>query len=152
MTLIARVARVAARVREPGDRAPGEARIALELERLARVYEDERVLSIRVGTSRRLTASLARARLERAEVVLAEALLGSRHLEEVVVHEVAHVVAWWRHGRVRPHGAEWKALVRAAGHAPSVRMLPRDVRLPARRRRRRLRAAGALHAFLRSVL
>jgi len=154
LTLLTPVARVAALVRESGDRAPvAEQRIALELERLARVYADERVLSIRVGTSRRLTASLARARLERAEIVLAEALLGSRHLEEVVVHEVAHIVCWWRHGRVRPHGAEWKALVRVAGQAPTVRMLPRDVRLPPRRRRRRrLRAAGALHAFLRSVL
>lgn len=138
---------------EGGVAESGRRRVALELERLADVYGDERVRSIRVGTSRRLTASLARARLERAEIVLAEALLGSRHLEEVVVHEVAHVVCWWRHGRVRPHGAEWKALVRAAGQAPSVRMLPRDVRLPPRRRRRRrLRAAGALHAFLRSVL
>ena len=160
LTPIARVRRVAALVRESGASAveedeavePGR-RIALELERLAAVYADERVRSIRVRTSRRLTASLARAHLERAEVVLAEALLGSRHLEEVLVHEVAHVVAWWRHGRVRPHGAEWKALVREAGHSPSVRMLPRDVRLPPRRRRRRRRrAAGALHAFLRSVL
>ena len=131
----------------------GRRRIAAELERLARLYGDERVLSIRVSTSRSLTASLGRARLERGQIVLAEALLGSRHLEEVIVHEVAHFVSWWRDRRARPHGAEWKQLVRDAGNEPTVRMLPRDVRLPPRRRRRRRRRpAAVLHAFLRSVL
>lgn len=133
----------------------GRQRIQVELRRLAQVYADERVLAITVRTSRRLSASLARAHLVRAEVVLAEALLDSRHLEEVVTHEVAHVVCWWRHGRVRPHGAAWKQLVSAAGHAPTVRMLPRDIRLPARRtRRRRARrtTAATLHGFVRSLL
>lgn len=134
---------------------PARARIEAELARLAQVYGDERVLSITVRTSGRLTASLARAHLARAEVVLAQALLGSRHLEEVVTHEVAHIVCWWRHGRVRPHGAAWKALVAEAGCVPSVRMLPRDTRLPPRRpRRRRVRrsAVASLHGFLRSLL
>jgi len=135
------------------DVRPGHERVAVELRRLAAVYDDERVLSISVRTSRRLSASLARAHPGRSEVVLAEALLGSRHLEEVVTHEVAHVVCWWRHGRVRPHGAAWKQLVVQAGHQPSVRLMPRDVRLPARRRRRpRRRAAASLTAFLRSLL
>jgi predicted SprT family Zn-dependent metalloprotease len=132
-------------------------RVEVELRRLAAVYADPRVLGIRVRTSRRLTASLARAHLARAEVVLAEALLGSRHLEEVVTHEVAHVVCWWRHGRVRPHGTAWRALVSQAGHVPSVRMDPRDVTLPARRRRVRRRrhpatVSATLHAFVRSLL
>lgn len=130
-------------------------RIALELRRLASVFGDERVLTIAVRTSRRLSASLARARPDRAEVVLAEALLASRHLEEVVTHEVAHVVCWWRHGRVRPHGPAWRDLVARAGHRPAVRLLPSDVRLPARRRRRKRGAralAAPLTAFLRSLL
>jgi len=133
----------------------GRERIRAELRRLAQVYSDERVLAITVRTSRRLSASLARAHLVRAEVVLAEAMLGSRHLEEVVTHEVAHVVCWWRHGRVRPHGAAWRQLVIAAGQAPTVRMLPRDIRLPVRRPRRpraRRSTAVALHGFLRSLL
>ena len=137
-----------------GDGAGGD-RIAVELQRLAEVFGDERVLTIAVRTSRRLSASLARARPDRAEVVLAEALLGSRHLEEVVTHEVAHVVCWWRHGRVRPHGPAWRDLVASAGHRPAVRLAPSDVRLPARRRRRN-RAMRAVAvpwtAFLRSIL
>jgi predicted SprT family Zn-dependent metalloprotease len=38
---------------------------------------------------------------------------------EVVCHEAAHAVVWRRLGRsVRPHGPEWRALVRAAGFEP----------------------------------
>ena len=136
-----------------GAAGPGHARIAGELRRLARVYDDERVLSISVRTSRRLTASLGRAHLSRGEVVLTEALLESRHLEEVVTHEIAHVVAFWRHGRIRPHGAAWKELVRVAGHTPIVSMAPLDFRLPPRRRRRRrARRPVTLTGFLRSLL
>jgi len=136
-----------------GSLGPGIERIAGELARLARVYDDERVLSISVRTSRRLTASLGRAHLSRAEVVLTEALLESRHLEEVVTHEVAHVVAFWRHGRVRPHGAAWQGLVREAGRTPIVSMSPLDFRLPPRRRRRRrARRRATFTGFLRSLL
>ena len=132
---------------------PGHERIASELRRLALVYDDQRVLSIAVRTSRRLTASLGRAHLARGEVVLTEALLASRHLEEVVTHEIAHVVAFWRHGRIRPHGPAWKELVRAAGHTPIVSMAPLDFRLPPRRRRRRrARRRVTLPGFLRSLL
>ena len=142
------VARVAS---GPGS---GQERIASELARLARVYEDQRVLAISVRTSRRLVASLGRAHLVRAEVVLTESLLGSCHLEEVVTHEVAHVVAWWRHGRVRPHGPHWKALVLAAGHTPRVTLVPHDFRLPPprRRRRRRARRGRWRQGFLWSLL
>ena len=136
------------------DGAPpsGPARIASELARLARVYGDERVLTISVRTSRRLVASLGRAHLSRAEVLLTEGLLGSCHLEEVVAHEVAHVVAWWRHGRVRPHGPHWKALVLEAGHTPRVTLDPRDFRLPPPRRRRRVRRRRVRQGFLWSLL
>lgn len=36
---------------------------------------------------------------------------------ETVPHEVAHVVAYACHGRVRPHGPEWQAVMRHFGFA-----------------------------------
>ena len=121
------------------------------LARLAELYLEPRVLDIELRASSRLRASLARAYLVEARITVAVALLASRHLEEVLVHEVAHLVCFWRHGRVRPHGREWRALMQQAGHRGRVRLDPLDVRLPPRRRRRRsprLRVA----AFLRGLL
>jgi predicted SprT family Zn-dependent metalloprotease len=49
-------------------------------------------------------------------------------LVEVLCHEVAHVAAYELHGqRCRPHGREWKALMRTAGFEPSVRARPTDI-------------------------
>jgi SprT protein len=40
-------------------------------------------------------------------------------LESTVPHEVAHLVAFARHGaRIRPHGTEWKAIMRHFGVEP----------------------------------
>jgi len=121
------------------------------LARLAELYGEPRVLDIELRASSRLRASLARAYLIEVRITVAVQLLASRHLEEVLVHEVAHFVCFWRHGRVRPHGREWKALMRLAGHRGRVRLDPLDVRMPPRRRRRqtpRMRVA----AFLRGLL
>ena len=106
------------------------------LARLAALYGEPRVLDIDVRSSGRLSASLARAYLAEARVLVAVPLVGSRHLDEVLVHEVAHIVCHWRHGRTRPHGREWRALVEEAGQPARVRLHPDDVRLPPRRRRR----------------
>ncbi len=58
-------------------------------------------------------------------------------LETVVGHELAHAVAYWRHGRrIRPHGPEWQEIMGWFGLAPQrchdydvsasqVRRLPR---------------------------
>lgn len=140
----------------PEERA--SARIRAELARLAAAYAEPRVLEIAVVPSGRMTASLARAYPERAEVRVARVVLQSRHLEEILTHEVAHIVCWWKHGRTRPHGRAWADLVRQAGRTPSVRMVPSDVQLPPRRRRTRRRVPGAQRAarvareFLRSLL
>jgi len=121
------------------------------LERLARLYGEPRVRTIAVRKSTRMSASLARAYLSDERVTVAAQLLGSLHLEEVLVHEVAHIVCHWRHGRVRPHGREWRALMEQAGLRPRVRLDPLDVRLPPRRRRPRRRSLLTA-AFLRSLL
>lgn len=40
-------------------------------------------------------------------------------LTETVPHEVAHVIAFLRYGpRIRPHGAEWRAVMEGLGAAP----------------------------------
>ncbi len=40
-------------------------------------------------------------------------------LAETIPHEVAHVVAFKRHGhRIRPHGPEWRAIMEQFGAAP----------------------------------
>ncbi len=38
-------------------------------------------------------------------------------LHETVAHEVAHVVAYWCHGQVPPHGREWQVVMRHFGFA-----------------------------------
>jgi hypothetical protein len=129
-----------------------QARARPVLERLAALYAEPRVLGIEVRVSHRMSASLARAYLAEARVTVAAPLLGSLHLDEVLVHEVAHIVCHWRHGRVRPHGREWKALMAQAGLRARVRLDPVDVRLPPRRRRARRRRPMLVAAFLRSLL
>lgn len=56
-------------------------------------------------------------------------------LREVLCHELAHLVAFQRHGRVRPHGAEWQALMREAGYEPRVRWAGEALPEPTPRRR-----------------
>lgn len=78
--------------------------------------------------STRLRRSAGRSLPERGVVRLADWLdragrASQRVLLKVLCHELAHIAVYERHGRrVRPHGAEWAALVRAAGFAPTVRL------------------------------
>ncbi|MFP4061806.1 MAG: SprT-like domain-containing protein [Halochromatium sp.] len=45
---------------------------------------------------------------------------GVAFLEHTVPHEVAHVLAYWRHGaRIRPHGPEWQRIMRQLGAEPT---------------------------------
>lgn len=129
-------------------------RVLRELERLRHVFDDERVVAIRIRPSRRMSASLARAYPQRGEIAVAVQVLSSRHLEEVLAHEVAHLVCWWRHGRTRPHGAEWRAIMVEAGHEPRVRLAADDVVLPPRRRRksRRRPVRQRIYSFVRDLL
>lgn len=129
-------------------------RLARELERLAERLDEPRVREIEVQLSGRLSASLARAYPERALVRLQPALLDSRHLGEVLAHEVAHIVCHWRHGRVAPHGPQWRQIVSAAGGRAALSLHVRDVALRARpvRRARRRRLLAEARAWLRSLL
>ncbi len=47
--------------------------------------------------------------------------LTSAEREELVVHEVAHALVQARAPRARPHGREWRYLMRAAGYRPRAR-------------------------------
>ncbi len=84
--------------------------------------------------SPRLTRSLGRCYPERRLIRLAAFLEESENalLEEVLCHELAHLAARELHGRhIRPHGSEWKALMRAAGFEPKTR-LPAPEAVPVR--------------------
>jgi predicted SprT family Zn-dependent metalloprotease len=131
-----------------------EGRVQRELKRLQRVFGEQRVADIRIRPSRRLSASLALAYPQRGEIALAVPVLASKHLEEILAHEVAHFVCWWRHGRTRPHGPEWQAIMQEAGHTPRVRLVPDDITMPPRRRRkaRRRPTRVRLYSFLRDLL
>ena len=89
------------------------------------------VESVSVEFSARLRTSLGRTipqrRLIRLHPLLSSA--GSNHLlDEVLCHELAHVVAHYRHGRdIAPHGPEWRALVSSAGFAPSIHLTVDEV-------------------------
>ncbi len=122
------------------------------LERLAEAWDEPRVRELDVAVSSRMVTSLGRAYLESARVRVAAPLVRSRHLPEVLAHEAAHIVVHWRHGRVRPHGREWRTLLQSAGERARVRLDPVDVKLPQRRRRRRRSRLALARAFLRSLL
>lgn len=103
--------------------------------------------------SPRMTRSLGRCYPERRLIRLAAFLneADSALLEEVLCHELAHLAAHELHradnrGRIRSHGSEWKALMRAAGYEPRVRMpAPPNAPKPQRRRPRRRRRYLYLH-------
>ena len=98
----------------------------------------------RVTFSGRLRRALGRCSPRSGSIRLNPALLDAdpEVLREVVCHEAAHAAAWLLHGRqARPHGREWKALMRQAGYEPRVRWpeasVPEAVRERSRRTARR---------------
>ena len=102
----------------------------------------------KIEWSARMTRSLGRCHVERGLVRLAAALKDEPEelVAEVLCHELAHLAARARYGPdIRPHGAEWKQLMRDAGYEPKVRLAaPPSLRAAARKRKRRL----YLHACL----
>jgi SprT protein len=86
----------------------------------------ERV-TVSVGTRLKRTLGVcepARGRVRLNAVLFREENRGL--LVETLCHEAAHAAAHHLHGRrVRPHGAQWRALVGAAGFVPRAR-IPAD--------------------------
>jgi predicted SprT family Zn-dependent metalloprotease len=103
--------------------------VARALNRWSRVWGARGLrVTVTVAFSPRLRSSLGRAAVASGRISLHPALRTAPRqlLEEVLCHEVAHVVAYRRARAVgapppRPHGAEWAALVRAAGYEPQLR-------------------------------
>jgi SprT protein len=80
--------------------------------------------TITVAFSNRLTSALGRCTPRTGSIRLNPKLLEAPRemLREVLCHEAAHVAAWLLHGRrARPHGREWKDLMRVAGYEPRVK-------------------------------
>ena len=98
---------------------------------------------LQITFSRRFRTSLGRCAPASGEIRLAEFLLAGPPavLREVLCHEAAHAAVHELHGAVRrPHGVEWRALMRAAGFEPRAR-LPANLLpdlVPQRRRTARL--------------
>jgi SprT protein len=80
--------------------------------------------TVRIEFSRRLRHALGKCTLRSGSIRLNAGLLGAAPevIREVVCHEAAHAAAWMLHGEsARPHGPEWKDLMRRAGYEPRVR-------------------------------
>ena len=74
--------------------------------------------------SARLSKSWARTNLGTRTITLAVTLRSDpARLEEVLCHELAHIVAYdWIGRREGPHGPTWKELVRIGGFEPRLRL------------------------------
>ena len=89
--------------------------------------------SIDTQFSKRLRTALGRARVDARKVRLNPILFNANTqlLDEVLCHELAHIVVYIRFGRkARPHGAEWAELMRQAGYKPRVRVNLEEEKLP----------------------
>ena len=83
------------------------------------------VRRVRIAYSPRLRRSLGRVRLKSGIITLHAWLATAPQstLLEVLCHEAAHVAAYLLHGsRAKPHGPEWRELVRIAGYEPVTRL------------------------------
>ena len=85
---------------------------------------------VHIEVSARMRVSLGQCRVSRGEIRITECLLDgpSNLLEEVLYHEVAHAAVGFKFGtRARPHGREWRGLMRDAGVTPRVRLSDADL-------------------------
>lgn len=79
---------------------------------------------IRVRFSHRMFRSVGRCYPLRRLVTLAAVVpaMEEPQIRHILCHELAHLAAFERYGRnIKPHGREWRSLMRAAGFEPKVR-------------------------------
>lgn len=92
-----------------------------------KTLEDHLTLKI----SGRMINSLGNCRLEAATISLNRTLLDPRNEEvfrEVLCHEAAHAAVFLLYGKgCRPHGPEWKALMKTAHYTPRVKIPDREI-------------------------
>lgn len=97
-----------------------------QLASLAAAWNHPRISRLGIAVNRNLRSTLARwiPPSNVLEISAAAKSRGTRALREIISHEAAHVVVWNRAGRpARPHGAEWAALMRAAGFEPRATLV-----------------------------
>ena len=77
---------------------------------------------IRIAYNPRLRTTLGRAVLDHRLVELNTRLLAGHpdQLVETLVHELAHLAVHIRYGPVRPHGLQFRAMMRAVGLSPGA--------------------------------
>ncbi len=93
-------------------------KLQLANQRLERHYPEPNLVYLQRGT----TAGTAW--LERWEIRLNPVLLMENQLafiDEVVPHELAHLLVWKYFGRVAPHGKEWKWMMETVLEIPARR-------------------------------
>ncbi len=92
---------------------------------------------VKIDYAPRLRTTLGRATLDDGRVELNPRLLLEHPAELVptLAHELAHLVVYWRYGRVAPHGAEFRTLMRAVNLSPAATHQLDVGRLKRRRRR-----------------
>jgi len=108
-----------------------------EATRLARLWAIPSLPArVTLRLNRRLTTTVARYRRDTRTIEVGVRFLTLRaRRSEVLAHELAHAAVHIRHGHdAQVHGAEWQALVKAAGVAARARMpVTRRVAAPKRR-------------------
>ncbi len=92
--------------------------LQLASERLARTFDEPLLTYQQRGTA------AGTAWLDKWEIRLNPLLLQENpraFVEEVVPHELAHLLVWKIHGRVPPHGKEWKWMMESVLGVPARR-------------------------------
>ena len=122
----------------PGDPLPAGAILKAIAERCGRAWEmPDLARRVTIVYNPRLRTTLGRAILDDNRVELNVHLLRAYpdELLPAVVHELAHLAAPMRYGKVRPHGREFKALMRAVNVPDDATHRLDTARLKLRRRR-----------------
>jgi SprT protein len=83
----------------------------------------DRAAAVKAGWNPRLRTTAGRAFWHENRIELNPNLLQDHtaSVAEVLAHEAAHLAAFLLYGgRIRPHGREWRKLMRQAGHRPAA--------------------------------